>query len=159
VQVLRSEVDAIVTSGETARRDSPQLTIRQRELLEGRDQPWRVVLTSRPESLPASSPLLADEWRHRTLTRRGDDLENVLRQLVVTQGVLSVMLESGGVLAAAFLEAQLVDEAVIHLAPQLCGGPVVSVAGGGFLTMLNRRTVRFTKLGEDVQVRGLIEKK
>jgi diaminohydroxyphosphoribosylaminopyrimidine deaminase / 5-amino-6-(5-phosphoribosylamino)uracil reductase len=159
VQRLRSEVDAIVTSGETARRDLPQLTIRQPDLLEGRDQPWRVVLTSRPETLPVKSPLLADAWRQRTLIRSGDDLENVLRELVATQGVLSVLLESGGVLAAAFLEAQLVDEAVIHLAPRLCGGPVVSVAGEGFLTMLDRRTVRFTKLGEDVQARGLIVKK
>lgn len=157
VQQLRSEVDAVVTSGETARRDLPQLTIRDAGLLEGRDQPWRVVLTSRPDSLPAESPLLVDEWRHRTLIQRGDDLEKTLRGLVAEQGVLSVLLESGGKLAASFLAESLVDELVIYLSPMLCGGPVASLAGEGIASRLDPASLSFTKVAGDVRLRGRID--
>ena len=43
VQQLRASADAILTSGETVRRDRPRLDLREPSLLEGRDQPWRVV--------------------------------------------------------------------------------------------------------------------
>jgi diaminohydroxyphosphoribosylaminopyrimidine deaminase/5-amino-6-(5-phosphoribosylamino)uracil reductase len=156
VQRLRSEVDAILTSGETARRDLPQLTIREPGLIEGRDQPWRVVLTSNPDSLPVSSPLFSDEWKHRTLVRSGSDLESVLRSLVRENGVLSVLLESGGSLAAAFFEAKLIDEVVVYLAPLLCGGPTPATAGHGFEATLDPKTLEFTRIDEDVRLRGLI---
>ena len=52
VQKLRASVDAILTSGATVRRDQPALTIRVPDLLEGRQQPWRVVFSDHPQSLP-----------------------------------------------------------------------------------------------------------
>lgn len=156
VQRLRSEVDAILTSGETVRQDLPQLTIRNPELLQGRDQPWRIVLTSRPHDLPSACALLSDEWKHRTLIRNGDDLEAMLRDLVVEQGVLSVLLEAGGGLAAAFLAASLVDEVAVYLAPLLCGGPVPAVAGEGHDVALERSSITFARTGGDVLMRGLI---
>ncbi len=156
VQVLRSQVDAVITSGETARRDLPRLTIRETCLLEGREQPWRVVLTSRPESLPAESPLLTDEWRGCTLIRSGGNLEQVLRELVAERGVLSVLLETGGTLAASFLEASLVDEVVIYLAPMLCGGGVAAVSGKGIVSGLDRDSITFERIGADVRLRGRV---
>ena len=156
VQVLRSQVDAVITSGETARRDLPKLTIRENDLLDGREQPWRVVLTSRPESLPAESPLLTDEWRGRTLIRSGRHLEQVLRDLVAEQGVLSVLLESGGTLAASFLEASLVDEVVIYLAPLLCGGNVSALSGSGLVAGLDRDSISFERIGADIRLRGRV---
>ena len=156
VQVLRSQVDAVVTSGETARQDFPRLTIREDHLMDGREQPWRVVLTSRPESLPAESPLLTDEWRERTLIRSGGHLEQVLRELVAGQGVVSVLLESGGTLAASFLEAALVDEVVIYLAPMLCGGNVSALSGSGLVSGLDRDSITFKQIGPDVRLRGRV---
>jgi len=156
VQRLRSEVDAILTSGETVRRDLPQLTIREPGLIDGRDQPWRVVLTSNPDSLPASSPLFSDEWKHRTLVRSGSDLDSVLRSLVRENGVLSVLLESGGSLAASFLEADLIDEVVVYLAPLLCGGPTPALAGQGLEASLDPESLEFTRIDGDVRLRGLI---
>lgn len=156
VQRLRSEVDAVLTSGETARRDHPQLTIREPDLIEGRNQPWRVVLTSKPQSLPVSSPLLSDEWKHRTLVRSGDDLESVLRALVRENGVLSVLLEAGGSLAASFHKASLIDEVVVYLAPLLCGGPTPALSGLGLETTLDPASVAFTRIEDDIRLRGLV---
>jgi len=85
VQRLRSEMDAILTSGETVRRDNPQLTIRHPELYEGRPQPWRVVMTRNPSALPQDASLFADEWRERTLVMDGDP-ESVLRKLAAERG-------------------------------------------------------------------------
>lgn len=154
VQRLRAEVDAILTSGETVRRDKPSLTIRVPELLEGRDQPWRVVLTDRPESMPDEAPLFTDEWKNRTLIRSGG-LEETLRELARERGVLSVMLEAGGKLSAAMFAAGLVDEAVIYLAPILCGGGTLPALAGGFTESMELREVTWKNFGADRRVRGL----
>jgi diaminohydroxyphosphoribosylaminopyrimidine deaminase / 5-amino-6-(5-phosphoribosylamino)uracil reductase len=158
VQRLRAEVDAILTSGETVRRDKPSLTIRVPELLEGRDQPWRVVLTDRPESMPDEAPLFTDEWKNRTLIRCGG-LEATLRELARERGVLSVMLEAGGKLSAAMFAAGLVDEAVIYHAPILCGGGTLpALAGEVFPESVELREVTWERFGADRRVRGLIAK-
>jgi diaminohydroxyphosphoribosylaminopyrimidine deaminase/5-amino-6-(5-phosphoribosylamino)uracil reductase len=155
VQRLRAEVDAILTSGETVRRDKPALTIRVPELLEGRTQPWRVVLTNHPETLPGDAPLFTDEWNGRTLIRSGG-LEETLRELASERGVLSVMLEAGGKLSAAMLAAGLVDEAVIYHAPILCGERTVPALAGGLPASVELREVTWKNFGADLRVRGLI---
>ena len=156
VQRIRSEVDAILTSGETVRRDKPSLTIRVSELLEGRAQPWRVVLTDKPDSLPHDAPLFTDEWKDRTLIHSGG-MEDVLRELASARGVLSVMLEAGGKLSAAMFAAGLVDEAVIYHAPLLCGGGTLpALAGDGFLKSVELQEVTWERFGTDLRVRGLI---
>jgi len=158
VQKLRATVDAVVTSGETVRRDKPALTIRERNLLEGRSQPWRVVVTGFPDSLPRDAALFTDEWRERTLIRPRHELENTLAQLVSNQGILSVMIEAGGVLAAALLDAGLVDEAVLYYAPILCGGSTPSLAGKGWSEAIHLNEIEYLRLGDDVRMRGLILK-
>jgi diaminohydroxyphosphoribosylaminopyrimidine deaminase / 5-amino-6-(5-phosphoribosylamino)uracil reductase len=150
VQKLRSTVDAIITSGETIRQDKPSLTIRVPELLEGRQQPWRVIITDHPESLPS------DEPRDRTLIRSRKNLAATLRNLASEQGVLSLMIEAGGIFSAAMLEAGLIDEAVIYYAPMLCGGPRLGLAGSGLKDSLHLKEVEFLQLGNDVRLRGVI---
>lgn len=157
VQRLRAEMDAILTSGETVRHDQPQLTIRVPELWEGRPQPWRVVMTRHPASLPAEAPLLTDEWRGRTLVVEGDP-ESVLRRLVTENGVLAVMLEAGGRMAGEFLRAGLVDEVAAWLAPMICGGPVAAAAGPPPDQPLRLRDIRYFRDGEDMGMRGLVAK-
>jgi diaminohydroxyphosphoribosylaminopyrimidine deaminase/5-amino-6-(5-phosphoribosylamino)uracil reductase len=159
VQKIRSRVDAILTSGETVRRDLPALTIRVPELLEGREQPWRVVISNQQASLPQNAPLLVDEWKHRTLVRSGGDLTEILRRLVVEQNVLSVMIEAGGKFSAAMLQAGLVDEAVIYYAPLLCGGSALGLAGDGFGESLKLNEISFERLGADLKLTGTIDKK
>ena len=158
VQKLRSTVDAILTSGETVRRDNPALTIRIPELLEGRTQPWRVVATDKPGTMPASAPLFSDEWRERTLIRPRHDLEQTLRGLVKEQGVLTVMVEAGGVFSAALFEAGLVDEVVVYYAPMLCGGPSPGLGGLGLKESLHLNEIDFQQFGDDIRLRGVVRK-
>ncbi len=158
VQQLRSTVDAILTSGETVRRDNPALTIRVPELLEGRQQPWRVVATDKPDTMPADAPLFADEWWERTLIRPRHDLEETLRGLVKEQGVLTVMVEAGGVFSAALFEAGLVDEVVVYYAPMLCGGPSPGLGGAGLKESLHLDEIDFQQFGNDVCLRGIVRR-
>lgn len=150
VQKLRSTVDAILTSGETARRDRPALTIRVPELLAGRLQPWRVVVTDQPETvhLPGSPD--------RTLIYPRGDLEAMLRKLASEQGVLTVMIEAGGVFSAAMFEAGLVDEVVVYYAPILCGGPSPGLGGAGLAEGLGLKEVDYLRLGDDIRLRGVV---
>jgi diaminohydroxyphosphoribosylaminopyrimidine deaminase / 5-amino-6-(5-phosphoribosylamino)uracil reductase len=156
VQRLRAEVDAILTSGETVRRDHPALTIRVPKLLEGRTQPWRVVLTDRPETMPGEAPLFSDEWKDRTLIRCGG-LEETLRELVRERGVLSVMIEAGGKLSAAMFAAGLVDEVVIYYAPILCSGDTLP-ALAGFSKSMELREMTWERFDADLRVRALVAK-
>jgi len=158
VQRLRAEVDAILTSGETVRRDHPALTIRVPELIEGRNQPWRVVLTDRPESMPGDAPLFTDTWKDRTLIRSGS-YEETLRELARERGVLSVMIEAGGNLSAAMLAAGLVDEVVIYYAPILCGsGTLPALAGESFPQSMDLHEMTWERFGADQRLRALVAK-
>ncbi len=156
VQKLRSSVDAVLTSGETVRRDHPALTIRVPELLEGRLQPWRIVFTDAPDSLPKEAPLFCDAWSDRTLVRSGRDLAGSLRALAREQGVLTAMTEAGGVFSAALFEAGLIDEVVIYYAPLLCGGPVPALAGNGLPQSLRLGETQYIQLGDDIRFRGVV---
>ena len=156
VQKLRSSVDAILTSGATVRRDNPALTIRIPELLEGREQPWRVIFSDQPESLPKDSSLFTDAWQARTLIRPRHDFETTLRKLASEQGVLTAMTEAGGIFSAALLEAGLIDEVIIYYAPLLCGGPVPALAGQGLPESARLVETQFTRLGNDIRFQGLL---
>ena len=144
----------MVTSGETVRKDRPRLDLRDPDPAAGRAQPWRVVLTSNPESLPRDAPLFTDTNRQRTLVESGDPPEKVLRKLVAERGVSAVLVECGGRLAASLLEAGLVDEWVAFLAPMICGGPVPALAGEGFPDGLRLTRPEFRRFGNDVMLRA-----
>jgi diaminohydroxyphosphoribosylaminopyrimidine deaminase/5-amino-6-(5-phosphoribosylamino)uracil reductase len=156
VHRLRSQVDAILTSGATVRRDQPALTVRLPEGLEGRQQPWRVVFSDQPQTLPQECALFADEWRSRTLIRPRHDLQSSLRRLASEQGVLSCMTEAGGIFSAALFETGLVDEVVVYVAPMLCGGPSPALAGPGLPHGCGLREVEFLRLGDDLRIRGVV---
>lgn len=153
VQHLRSEVDMVLTSGETVRRDHPALTIRVPELCEGREQPWRLVISHHLDTLPITAPLFADGWKHRTLVR-GGDLTQILRTCVIEQGILSVLVESGGKLAAELLQHNLVDEVVTYLAPMITGG--LPAIAGEKSQPKKLKNIVWSQLGPDVKFRGLI---
>ncbi len=156
VQKLRASVDAILTTGETVRRDKPALTIREPGLLDGRRQPWRVVFSDQPDTLPRDAPLFADP--SRTLIRPRHGIADSLRALVRDHGVLSCMTEAGGVFSAALFEAGLVDEVVIYYAPLLCGGPSPALAGAGLPQSLQLVETEYLQLGNDIRLRGVISR-
>ncbi len=158
VQRLRATTDAILTSGETVRRDNPALTIRKPELLEGRSQPWRVVFSDHPDTLPVDAHVLIDEFRERALIRPRHRIEDSLRKLVAEQGVLTAMVEAGGVFSAAMFEAGLIDEVVIYYAPLLCGGTSPGLAGPAFVNSIQLAEIDFQQFENDVRVRGIVNR-
>lgn len=157
VQRIRAECDAILTSGETLRRDDPALTIRVPELLEGREMPWRVVLSLEPGALPETARLFGDEWRDRTLVRNGSDPGGTLAKLAQEQGCTTVLLEAGGRLNGAFHDAGLVDEVIIFMAPMVTAGPVSALGGEAIAAAgLELEDPVYQKLGADVMLRAKV---
>ena len=140
VQLMRAMNDAVVTGIGTVLADDPQLTCR----LPGMEQrsPVRVVLDSALR-MPVQSKLAASATRtldwvfvdekakpehEAELTAAGVevlrvpgangrlDLTAVLRGLA-GRGITRVMVEAGPILSAAFLQADLVDEAALFCSP------------------------------------------
>jgi diaminohydroxyphosphoribosylaminopyrimidine deaminase/5-amino-6-(5-phosphoribosylamino)uracil reductase len=151
VQRLRAQSCAILTGIGTVLADDPALTLRPEELDLGELEchidkssippPWRVVADSRGRT-PATARLLAApgrvliataDARHAApraegrIERRGFhgdhgrvDLAGLLGYLAQCQ-VNEVLLEAGAALNGALLQAGLIDELVIYVAPKLLG--------------------------------------
>ena len=152
VHRLRAGCDAVLVGSGTALADDPQLTVRDAEGRNADRRPLRVVLDRRGRvpatarvhdgaapthvsSAPTPAALLAELW---------------------DRDVRRVLLEGGPTLAAAFLAARLVDEAVVHLAPQLLGAGAHMVGALGIPTIssaLHLQVTDVTRLGGDVQIR------
>ncbi len=153
VQRMRFESDAIITGGNTIRKDNPALTIRS-EQLPNKDQPWRMVLTQGVQnSLPSEAQIFTDQYAERTLVQENGDINEALKTL----GNLDcnqVMVEAGGKLLGAFLDADLVDEVAIFYAPLLTGG--LDAGFTGLSGKVNLTNQEFTQIGDDVLLRALV---
>ncbi|MEX2579150.1 MAG: bifunctional diaminohydroxyphosphoribosylaminopyrimidine deaminase/5-amino-6-(5-phosphoribosylamino)uracil reductase RibD [Verrucomicrobiales bacterium] len=153
VQRWRRQCDAILVGGETFRVDNPSLTLRG-AYAEGRPQPIRVVLTS-DANPPPGHRLFTDEFADRTRVHRGLTLRESLRRLGA-EGVMSVMVESGGRLLSHALAEDLVDEVVLYLAPVFGGGGTRMISGDGIVGRL--RDVEVSRIGPDVRICGRVAK-
>lgn len=143
VHALRNRVDAVMVGSGTVLADDPALTCRMRG---GRD-PVRVVVDGGLRTSPrarflrqrSAAPTIvattarAAPARTRALVRAGAEVAVVpgrgprvdlarLMQLLGERGMVSVLVEGGGELAAALLRARLVDRVAIVTAPILLGG-------------------------------------
>ncbi len=145
VQRLRARSSAILTGSGTVLADDPSLTVRAEELGEAVSrQPLRVIVDSSLR-IPAHAHLLglpgktliaaagAEMERQQALHAAGAkvavypgvdgkvDLTAVLRHLAGVHAVNEVHVEAGATLNGALLQAGLVDELVIYMAPVLLG--------------------------------------
>ncbi|WP_144494827.1 bifunctional diaminohydroxyphosphoribosylaminopyrimidine deaminase/5-amino-6-(5-phosphoribosylamino)uracil reductase RibD [Bacillus pumilus] len=141
VQQLRLEADAVITGVETIIQDDAGLIVKDSIMT----QPIRVILDSTLR-IPLHAKCLTDgraetiictsrkydqkkfeqliEKGHQVYITSGEqrtDIHDVLRMLK-ERSVMSVLVEAGGSVSASFLEASLVNEAVIYMAPLLIGG-------------------------------------
>lgn len=151
VQRLRYESDAIITGGNTLRIDDPALTVRAKGLTL-KKQPWRMIVTRGGRaSLPATCQVFTDQYADRTLIQGEGDLHAALRDLS-ERGCNQVMVEAGGKLTGAFLDAGLVDEVAIFYAPLLTGGPDAGFAQSA--RELELTDPKFSKIGNDILLRA-----
>ncbi len=157
VHELRRRVDAVFVGVGTVLQDDPALTARPAGLPErGRTafrQPLRVVADSRLRT-PADAQIVRDKTAETLLAcsdeapadreqelaargaqivrcpdgRGGVDLEALLRVLAA-RGCRHVLVEGGGILAAALLDRRLVSEVWFFHAPRLLGNGVPALAG------------------------------
>ncbi len=140
VHELRSQVDAVAVGGGTARADRPSLDARDVEA--PRRQPRRLVFSQGP--LPDGLDL----------ELRSGSLEEELRALA-NDGVQSLLLEGGPTLAAAFLEADVIDKLLIFVAPTVAGaGPAAFPAALGSSRTLAR--LRARQIGADVLLEAYV---
>jgi diaminohydroxyphosphoribosylaminopyrimidine deaminase/5-amino-6-(5-phosphoribosylamino)uracil reductase len=90
-----------------------------------------------------------------TLVSRAAGPAELLAELFA-RDVRRVLLEGGPTVAAAFLRAELVDEAVLHLAPTLLGAGAPLVGDLGIPTLgaaLHLEVREVTRLGGDLALR------
>jgi diaminohydroxyphosphoribosylaminopyrimidine deaminase/5-amino-6-(5-phosphoribosylamino)uracil reductase len=178
---FRTKVDAIMCGINNVLLDDPQLTARPHGVMAGH-QPLRVVADSRGSTPldanvlgPGGKTIIAttaqspEAWRREIETRgaealvlpSGEDGRVDLRELMHVlgeRGVLSVLVEGGGVLHAAFFAAGLVDKVHAIIAPKIVGGDAYpAVAGPGAERMADAVTLRdvdVMRLGSDVAFLG-----
>jgi diaminohydroxyphosphoribosylaminopyrimidine deaminase / 5-amino-6-(5-phosphoribosylamino)uracil reductase len=157
VQIWRARSSAILTGAGTVRVDDPRLNVR---LAYGPwvRQPLRVVLdpllscapsahifkgggalvfaaADAPPMAPSPSPSAVPPYSVERVPRagRGLDLHAVIERLSLRE-VNELWVECGPRLAAAFIEAQLVDEFILYVAPILLGAdaaPLTALTGLG----------------------------
>lgn len=114
VQLLRKNSDAILVGAETYRLDKPSLTIRTAAGKVLRT-PLRFVATAHPERLE-----LRDNWEFVDLSSE-EAWDRFLTELG-KRGVMQLLIEGGGTLAASALAAKAVNEIEFHYAPKILGG-------------------------------------
>ncbi len=142
VHRLRARSSAVITGIETVLADDPSMNVRLDSAVEVR-QPLRVVLDPSLRMPPEAKMLHpgeiivvccpdADANKQVKLEQSGAevvrldgcegkvDLESLLRHLAERE-INEVLVESGAVLAGAFMSAGLVDELVVYIAPHLMG--------------------------------------
>lgn len=157
---LRALADTMLVGTNTVEVDDPALTVRDAEDRPVGVQPLRVVMGSR--DLSADRRIFDDQAPSLHLRTR--DPHEALAALWERER-RHVFLEGGPTLAAAFLEAGLVDEIVVYVAPFLLGAGRSAVADLGITTIADafRPRVRSVDVlapaapGEEPNVRLILE--
>lgn len=115
VQELRSRVDAVLVGSGTVSADHPSL----QPHLPGAPKKWRILVDR-------TAPIADSDCDEHTLVATrdlgydGKDL-NALLEVLCARGINDVLCEGGGTLAAALLDAGLVDELELFYAPKILG--------------------------------------
>lgn len=153
VHELRSTHQAILTGGETVRKDNPRLTVR----LPGyaKEQPYRIVL-SRSKDLPPQSHLFTDEYKEKTLIY--ENIETMIEDLF-RRNIISVMIESGPALASAFFHKGLLDRISLYQNPSFLGQGMSLFHELGIKQLTDRpilKDIESEWIGEDHYLTGRI---
>ncbi|HEX5860509.1 MAG TPA: bifunctional diaminohydroxyphosphoribosylaminopyrimidine deaminase/5-amino-6-(5-phosphoribosylamino)uracil reductase RibD [Nocardioides sp.] len=150
---LRAQCDTILVGTNTVEVDDPELTVRDEVDEPLPRQPLRAVMGLR--EIGADRRVLND--RAETVCLQTRDPRTALETLFA-RDCQHVFLEGGPTLAAAFLDAGLVDEVVAYVAPMLLGAGAHAVAELGIGTITDARHLDVTDVtvvgtGRDTNVR------
>ncbi|MDQ6954123.1 MAG: bifunctional diaminohydroxyphosphoribosylaminopyrimidine deaminase/5-amino-6-(5-phosphoribosylamino)uracil reductase RibD [Mariprofundaceae bacterium] len=171
---VRAECDAIVVGAGTLKDDNPSLTVRHARL-KGKP-PLRVVIAKRTPRFFAECKLLNNaaesrmyvydasnehtaSWCHAGMAIiEVVDLQAALRHLAES-AYLQVLMEGGGQLHAAFLEAGLAHELLLYQAPLLIGGTESvnfwhGLGAPHMNAVVRLLAIQRRRLGDDVMIRG-----
>ncbi len=179
---LRDRSDVILTGVGTVLADDPALTTRLTHKA-GRN-PWRVIVDSRLRTPLASQVVRLGQEDGRTIIAATPDADPVRREALEALGcrvllcethggrvdltdlmhrlgtrgdMVSVLVESGGQLAASLLSAKLVDRWLAFIAPKIVGGIEAPGPVGdlGISRMADAREVQFRqarRCGPDIVI-------
>lgn len=159
---MRGEIDAIMVGVGTVLADDPQLTARDESGAVSGRQPLRVIADTEGRTPAAARvhdgaapTLIATAERFGRGADGRVDLAAVLAQLYA-DGRRHLLVEGGPRLAAAFLDAGLVDEMLVYLAPLVLGAGRSAVEGGRLTTLAEATVSRLRdvlRLGPDLLLR------
>jgi len=182
---IRAWADAIVIGAGTALADDPSLTVRVDRT---RSRPPLRVVVDAAGRVPAtgalfdgtvatlvatterSSPDRRDEWRAAGAdvlvldeeAGRGVDLVHLL-DVLGKRDIQGVLLEGGPTLAWGFVNAGLVDDLVLYLAPKLLGGTEAPgvLGGDGVASIAEALDLRFDAselIGDDLRLEAHVHR-
>lgn len=185
VHVLRDRVASIMVGINTIVKDNPMLTTRL-DIGEGTD-PLRIVVDSKG-IIPIDSKVLCNDSKAGVILATTSRINRDKEMLLIDKGVRiikaegadgsvdlvnltqelykleidSILLEGGGTLNAAALEANIVDKVMFFIAPKILGGKdaVTPVDGKGMDFMSDAfklKDVSISRFGEDILVEGYLK--
>ena len=186
--ILRDRIDAIMVGSNTVAVDNPRLTTRLPDKLTGYSgphHPLRVLIDGGLRIAPdadilargmGQSPIIyctedAPRAHERELLKTGATIRRVAArnghvdlQVVFNdlgeRGINELLVEGGGGLIGALLDASLIDEVLAFIAPVIVGGDGPSpVAGTGVATMPEAwrlENQRLRQLGDELMLSGRV---
>lgn len=181
VHQWRARSSAVLTGVDTVLADDPALTVRDAPEPEGgHRQPRRVVFDSRLRTPPSASLLRepgrtivlythpdvhremaleeagAELWRAVPGPTRRVDPALALGTLAGRAGMNEVLVEAGPMLSGTLLQADLVDELIIYVAPHLMGhegNPMLRLPGLSRMSdRVGVRVEEFRQIGDDLRI-------
>lgn len=178
VRQLRRRVDAILVGAHTAVRDNPSLRWSARAAL----NPKRILLDARGQ-LALDDKVFTDGQSENTIVVATSGISSERRAAIEAtgarlwtcgrgarvnlrlllaragkEGLLHVLCEGGGELAAQLVREGLVDDYWFYVAPLFLGGGGVPVLGGAGWTLADGPPLQITdvrRVGQDVLIRAL----
>ncbi len=170
VQHWRAVSGAVITGINTVLADNPSLNVRELANsfpVQNVQQPLKVVLDRQGQfSSAAATHLLAAAERLLIVGPSPSPIEGVeywptvdlavlLEQLKTHKKIYDVLIEAGPTLAGAFLQAQLVDELIVYLAPTLLGSearPMFDLALSRMQEQYRLQICDMKQIGQDIRL-------
>ncbi len=155
---LRADNDAVIVGTGTVIADDPLLDVR----IDGYSGPQpRPVIIAGGRGVPSDRRILERD----PIIYRPEDAQVVNPATVVkdlgSRGIVSAMVEGGPSIAAAFLDAGLVDQIVWYTASRLAAGRGLPAFAGVFKTMSDITDIEITgveRVGPDLRISATINK-